>query len=296
MRKIEGIIPAVVTAYDDKGNLSEKRQEALYSHLIKNGVDGLFVGGSTGEWPLLTYDERIIETQIALDVADGKIPVIMHASSLLIDEIKRYIHWAEDHGVAALSVVMPYYFTYREDGLLAFFQQALANCSLPVLIYNIPGNVKNILTPTLMQNIADSIDCVVGLKDSSMDYLKLQEFMSAKYSRELIYFTGNDAQIIPALFAGATGAVSAAAGAFPAFVKEMHKAYLDKNYEKAMKMQQSILRYRQLVVSNPPMSVVKEALNYQGINVGKPRLPLNPLPLDKFQTLENLIMEGGLLK
>ena len=55
---LKGILPAVATAYDDEGRLSEARTERLYSHLVKNGVSGLFVGGSTGEWPLLTSSER----------------------------------------------------------------------------------------------------------------------------------------------------------------------------------------------------------------------------------------------
>ena len=75
----------------------------------------------------------------------------------------------------------------------------------------------------------------------------------------------------------------------------MHQCYLDGNTEKAMEMQQSLLRYRQFVVSNPPMSVVKEALNLQGLNVGIPRLPLSPLPTDKIKTLEGIIKEEGLL-
>lgn len=293
---LKGILPAVATAYDDEGRLSEARTERLYSHLVKNGVSGLFVGGSTGEWPLLTSSERKLEAEIAVACAGGNVPVIMHVSSMLPSEVLDYAGWARNNGVTAVSIVMPYYFLCREDGLYDFFSSIIPKIDLPVLIYNIPGNVKNVLTPHLLQRLSSDFPNVVGVKDSSMDFLRLQEFMQGNYARELSFFTGNDAQIIPACMYGANGAVSAAAGVFPSFVMRMYKAFASGDIETAKAMQEKVLRYRALVVTNPPMSVLKAALHIAGFDVGAPRAPLQKISGDEEMKLEQLIEKEGLLK
>ena len=98
---LKGIFPAVVTAYDDNGDVSTERLEKLYSFLAESSVDGVFIGGSTGEWPLLTMDERILEAKIAVETLDGRKPVLMHISSLIPDEVIRYGKWAKENGTDA---------------------------------------------------------------------------------------------------------------------------------------------------------------------------------------------------
>lgn len=292
---LKGIFPAVVTAYDDNGDVSTERLEKLYSFLAESSVDGVFIGGSTGEWPLLTMDERILEAKIAVETLDGRKPVLMHISSLIPDEVIRYGKWAKENGVAAVSIVMPYYFLYREEGLMDYFSKILPYIELPVYLYNIPGNVRNVLTPSFMCRLSERFENIAGVKDSSMDFLRLQEFISAPASRKLNFFTGNDAQIIFAYLAGANGAISAAAGAFPRFVTGMFRDVLEGRMQDAVKKQESIQRYRQFVVSHAPMSVVKCALEIQGIKVGPPRAPLNGLNSKERSELEKLIEKEELL-
>lgn len=291
---INGIIPAAVVAYDDDGNISTDRLEYYYRYLFDNGVNGVFVGGSTGEWPLLTMDERKKAAEIAVSVASGCVPVIMHISSLLIDEVVSYSIWAEKAGVSALSLIMPFYYSYNEEGLYEYFSQILRHIHLPVLIYNIPGNVKNILTPGFLKRLAVSFPVIRGVKDSSMDFLQLQDYMEEVDIPGFLFFTGNDAQIVPAMKWGASGAVSAAACAFPKFVTRMAHS-VDDDFCKAKEMQESIMRYRRFVVSHTPLSVVKAALELNGIKVGKPRSPLcglNDVELNKLQSI--IDMEGFL--
>lgn len=292
---LKGIYPAVVTAYDEKGNVSPDRLEKLYSFLADSSVDGVFIGGSTAEWPLLTMEERILEAEIATGVFKGRKPVLMHISSLIPEEVIRYGIWAQDHGVTAVSVVMPYYFLYREEGLMDYFSRILPSIELPVFLYNIPGNVRNVLTPSFMCRLASEFDNIAGVKDSSMDFLRLQEFISAPASRKLNFFTGNDAQIVFASLAGANGAISAAAGAFPEFVTGMYRDASEGRMEEAVRKQEHIQKYRQFVVSHAPMSVVKCALEIRGIKVGQPRAPLNGLTGEERKELENLIEKEGLL-
>ena len=294
--ELRGILPAVATAYDDDGKLSEARTERLYSHLVRNGVSGLFVGGSTGEWPLLTSAERKLEAEIAVSCAGGNVPVIMHISSMLPAEVLDYAGWARDNGIAAVSIVMPYYFLCREEGLYDFFSSIIPKIDLPVLLYNIPGNVKNVLSPRFLKRLSADFPNVVGVKDSSMDFLRLQEFLQETYGRRLSFYTGNDAQIIPACMYGANGAVSAAAGVFPAFVMRMYKAFVSGDIEMAKAMQEKVLRYRGMVVSNPPMSVLKEALHIAGFEVGAPRAPLQRISEGEARRLAELVEEEGLLK
>lgn len=291
---LKGIIPAAVVAYDDDGNVSAGRLERYYEYLVENKVDGLFVGGSTGEWPLLSMDERKKAAEVAVKVAAGKIPVVMHISSLLTDEVVDYSDWAEKAGISALSIIMPYYYNYSEEGLYEYFSRILCHVHLPVLIYNIPGNVKNVLTPGFLRRLSIAFPSVRGVKDSSMDFLRLQEYMEAVDMPGYMFFTGNDAQIVPALKWGASGAVSAAACAFPGFVTSMARAVRD-DFGKARKMQDAVMRYRRFVVSHTPLSVVKAALEINGIKVGAPRAPLCGLDSKECEKLKTIIEEEGFL-
>lgn len=289
---IKGVIPAAVVAYDDEGNVSGTRLERYYEYLLQNGVDGIFVGGSTGEWPLLSMDERKKAAEVAVNVASGRVPVIMHVSSLLVDEVVAYANWAEKAGVDALSIIMPYYYNYSEEGMYEYFSRILCHVHLPVLIYNIPGNVKNVLTPGFLKRLGTSFPVVKGVKDSSMDFLHLQEYMEAVDIPDFMFFTGNDAQIVPAIKWGASGAVSAAACAFPGFVTSM-AGYVQNDFEKARKMQDAVMRYRRFVVSHTPLSVVKAALELMGIKVGRPRAPLCGLDGSEMEKLKTIIDVEG---
>lgn len=271
----KGIIPAVTIAYDKQGRVSPRRLEQLYEFLIQGGVDGLFVGGSTGEWPLLTVEERKLATQVALDTAKGRVPVLMHIGSMFVDQVVDYAVWAKQAGVAAVSIVMPYYFTYDEEGLARYFDAILPKIELPVILYNIPGNVKNPLTVSLYKRLTQDYPVVAGVKDSSMDFLHIQEY---KYAiPELTYFTGNDAQILPCLMWGGNGAISATAGVFPEVVTRMNNLYQTGDFEGAKEIQNKIMEYRSFVVSHPALSVVKAALELRGFATGGLRMPLHDL-------------------
>lgn len=295
-RDVKGIIPAVVMAYDDEGHVSTARLEKLYNYLVDNGIDALFIGGSTGEWPLLSSKERKLAAEVAMDCAGKKVPVVFHASSMLVEEARDYINFAERIGMDAVSIIMPYYFNFPQNGLYDYFATIFKDVNLPVYIYNIPGNVKNVLTPVLLDRLAEDFSCVAGVKDSSMDFLKLQEFMASRKKDSFKYFTGNDAQIVPASIWGATGAISAAAGAFPAYITKMYALAKQGKIESAIAMQNNVMEYRKMVVSNPPMSVVKAALEIQGFKVGNPRLPLVGLDMEKYKDLEKIMEKGGFLK
>lgn len=290
---IAGIIPAVITAYDDYGRVSPERLASIYDFQINGGVNGLFVGGSTGEWPLLTAQERKLVAQTALDTSNGRVPVIMHISSLLPHEVIDYAAWAQVAGVAAVSLLMPSYYTYDAEGMMRYFNAILPQVHLPVFLYNIPGNVKNALTPSLMKQLIEKYDIIAGVKDSSMDFLKLQEFAAAAPDR--LFLTGNDAQVLPCLMWGGVGAISAAAGAFPEAVCRLYHHWQAGELEAAKALQNKLMAYRAFVVSHPALAVVKEALEYRGFVTGGLRAPLHELSRAQKDHLHALIDELALI-
>lgn len=293
---ISGIIPAVVMAYDDEGKVSTERLAVLYDFLIKSGVNGLFIGGSTGEWLLLTSDERKLATQVALDTAKGRVPVIMHISSMLPHEVADYAAWAKKAGVAAVSLLVPYYYSYDDEGLKRYFDIVLPQIELPVYIYNIPGNVKNNMSVSLLNTLAQEYDMVIGVKDSSMDFMKVEEYSHGIDKEDFAVFTGNDAQILPCLMWGGTGGISAVAGAFPETVCKMYDCFLNGNLTQAKQIQERLMDYRRFVVSNPALSVVKAALELRGIPVGSPRAPLHALSAERLEELKNVIKKAELMQ
>lgn len=292
---IGGIIPAVAVAYDDEGRVSRERLSVLYSFLIERGVNGLFVGGSTGEWLLLTPEERILAAQVALDTAAGRVPVLMHISSMLPQEVAQYAAWAKAAGIAAVSLIVPYYYAYDDEGLKRYFDLVLPHIDLPVYIYNIPGNVKNSMSVPLLAKLAAEHDVVRGVKDSSMDFMRVEEYLHGIRKEGFQVFTGNDAQILPCLLWGGAGGISAAACAFPETVCRMYRCFREGDLDTARQLQDNLMDYRSFVVSNPALSVVKAALELRGIHMGGLRAPLHELHGEKTQMLRAVIQKTQLL-
>lgn len=292
---IRGIIPATVVAYDEQGRVSRERLAALYEFLIDKGVNGLFVGGSTGEWPLLSPEERKLAAQVAVETTDGRVPVIMHISSMLPDEVADYAAWAKSAGVAAVSLIVPYYYAYDDVGLKRYFDLVLPRIGLPVYIYNIPGNVKNSMSVSLLDRLAREYPQVCGVKDSSMDFLRIEEYSHGVKRENFSVFTGNDAQILPCLMWGCAGGVSAAASAFPETVCEMYACFRRGEMERAKQLQLNIMDYRSFAVANPALSVVKAALELRGLRVGGLRAPLHGLSPERRSALRDVIETAGLV-
>jgi dihydrodipicolinate synthase/N-acetylneuraminate lyase len=190
MGAFKGIIPPVLTTFDSEGNVDEKRYLNLIDFLSKK-VHGLFVCGTYGGGPLMTVDERKKVTELAIEGAAGRVPVIVHIGSSNPNDVFELAKHAEHAGAKAVATVVPFYFPYSQDDIVRFFKKLIQTTALPVFIYNNPKTTGVTIDIETLKKLRDV--GLYGIKDSTFDLLY---FYSVKINIEMdnfCYISGTEA-------------------------------------------------------------------------------------------------------
>ncbi len=147
--KFSGVFPAFYACYDDEGNISEQRTKAFTEYLIDKGVNGLYVGGSSGECIYQTVEERKLVLEYVMSVAKGRIPVIAHIAAPSTRHSVELAKHAESCGVDAIAAIPPIYFVLPEHAIFSYWTAMIEATNLPFIIYNIPGTTQYALSTAL---------------------------------------------------------------------------------------------------------------------------------------------------
>ncbi|OIJ22293.1 hypothetical protein BKP45_06535 [Anaerobacillus alkalidiazotrophicus] len=292
---IHGVIPAVLTPFTASGELNEKALRNYVDFLIEKGVHGLFPLGTNGSGPLMSLEDRKKAISIIVEVTNKRVPVIVHAGGISTEETIELTEYAANVGADAAAVVAPWYFPHDDISLeLHFTAVATAVPSFPIYLYNIPGNAKNDLKPKLVKKLADKLSNIKGIKDSSKDLARLQDYI-AVLGEGYDVVVGTDALVYPALAMGATGVVSAVGNCFPEVMVELYDAYVAGDLEKAKELQYRANKVRDVLKLGSYITPYYEALKLQGIDAGEVKLPLRPLTDTEKETLRKGLVNLNLL-
>jgi len=281
-----GVFAAMLTPYSDDGaELSEQRLGAYCDFLVERGVDGLFAFGTTGEWPLLSEQERLAGARALVARAAGRVPVIVHAGAHGTAQAARLARAAREAGAAAASLISPPFYPLGEEALAAHFAAvARAVPDLPVFLYNIPEYAGNDITPGVLAAAARQADNVVGLKYSGGSLERL-----AAYRRLMgpgfCLFNGNDSLALRALEAGADGLVSGNASARPELPVRLHAAFRAGRRQEAAAAQAELDRFIAGREESSELSFFKALLALRGVRAGEVRPPLARLGEQGRETL-----------
>jgi 4-hydroxy-tetrahydrodipicolinate synthase len=294
-QKLSGIVVATVTPLNTAGEIYPEALVKLTHFLIEKGVHGLFPCGSTGEGVLLLTEERKKVAEITVEETARRVPVVIHTGSLNMNEALELTTHARDIGADGAALVPPYYFSVDDQTIFQFYAAIAEKVpGFPLYIYNIPPNVKNAVSPGVIARLQSKYPNVIGVKDSSMDFMNFIGFKLA-LPEDFCILMGNDAQIYASLLMGAKGAVAATSTAFPEPVVEIYENLKAGNRDKALKAQELVARLRAVLRSYPPIAPYKKALEFRGIKAGSPRLPLRPLTPEETERLRGQLDELKLL-
>ena len=288
-----GIIPAMVTPFDDNDRVNEKVLRRLVRYLIEGGVHGIFAIGSQGEFYALDKEEKkkIIETVV--DEVNGKVPVYAGTGAITTKEAITLTQIAEKAGADAVSVITPFFISPSQEELYEYYLSIAKSTNLPVLLYNDPGRTGVNLSAELVERLS-KIDNIVGIKDSSGNLTLTTEYIRTTPDNFSV-LCGRDTLIFATLLSGGKGSIAATANVVPKLVVEIYEAFVNGDIEKARKAQFKLAPLRLAFNLGSFPIVVKEALNLIGINVGSARAPIKSLSEDKKETLKSVLKELGLL-
>ena len=281
------ILTAMVTPFDNKGNVDFVKTTKLVNYLLENGSDGLVVSGTTGESPTLTTEEKVALFQHVVKVVDKRVPVIAGTGSNNTYASIELTKKAEKVGVDGILLVAPYYNKPNQNGLYEHFKAIASETALPIMLYNVPGRTVASIAPETTVKLSE-IPNIVAIKEASGDLSAVTEII-ANTSDDFSVYTGDDSLTLPSLAIGCEGVVSVASHIIGNEMQEMIEAFYNGDYRKAAKIHQSLVPVMNGMFLAPSPAPVKTALQYKGIDVGSVRLPLVPLSPQEREKLNMLI-------
>ena len=276
IKKYEGIIPALYACYDDNGAVSIERTKALTQWFIDQGVNGLYVGGSSGECIYQTKDERKAVLEAVMEVAKGKITIIAHIACNNTADSQELAAHAESLGVDAIASRPPIYFKLPPHAIAKYWNDMSAAApNTDFIIYNIPQLAGVSLSVPLLREMLKN-PRVIGVKNSSMPTQDIQMWAD----EGAIVFNGPDEQLISGMVMGATGGIGGTYGVMPELYVELFRCVKAGEMAKALEIQNDCCRiiYKMCSAHGNMYGVIKEILRRNGgPDCGSVRAPLAEL-------------------
>ncbi|MCX8185390.1 MAG: dihydrodipicolinate synthase family protein [Sulfolobales archaeon] len=235
-KKFSGVVPALAVPF--RGH--EIDFDLLMEHLgrlLKSGISGLFTVSTTGLGHTMGIKSKL-ELVKYVSENRGSVFVIVNVSSIEFEEIRELVRASERLGVDAIASNVMYYFRVDEEGARRFFTKIASMTELPFFIYNIPQNAGYNVEPKLVRKLKSELKNLVGIKDSSANILQIADLATIG---DLAVFNGADEITLPALAAGASGYVSALANVFPELFVGLYRAYVERDYRRAVELYREIL-------------------------------------------------------
>ncbi|HWL25280.1 MAG TPA: 4-hydroxy-tetrahydrodipicolinate synthase [Ureibacillus sp.] len=290
------ILTAMVTPFDNCGEIDWTATENLINYLIANGTDGLVVSGTTGESPTLSDEEKVQLFKFAVKVVDGRIPVIAGTGSYNTKASIELTKQAENAGVDGIMLVTPYYNKPSQEGMYEHFKAIALETTLPIILYNVPGrSVVNLSVETVVK--LSQIKNIVAIKEASGNLGAMAE-MIENTADDFSLYSGDDGLTIPVLSIGGTGVISVASHIIGNEMQSMIKKFQLGSIQEAARDHRRLLPIMKILFATPNPTSVKAALNLNGIPVGGVRLPMTPLNEEQFNTLQNVLdqfLKDGIL-
>ena len=283
MKKYEGIIPAFYACYDAEGKINPVAVRELTRWFIEKGVQGVYVGGSSGECIYQSKEERKLVLENVMAEAKGKITVIAHIACNNTADSKELAAHAESVGVDAIAAIPPIYFKLPPYAIAKYWNDMSAAApNTDFIIYNIPQLAGVSLTPALLREMLQN-PRVIGVKNSSMPVQDIEEFRAEGCA----VFNGPDEQLLSGLVAGAIGGIGGTYGAMPELYIKIYTLVKENKIAEARQIQDDCL---QIIINlcgckGNMYAVIKAVLRKMGApDCGGVRAPLfNLVPEDEAQ-------------
>jgi len=282
------VIVAMITPFsEDTEKVNYSAAARLSEDLVAAGADGILVSGTTGESPALSKEEKLNLLDTVIDAVGKDAQIWMGSGTNHTSPAVELTREAEEHGADGIMLVTPYYNKPPQSGLYEHFRVIAANCSLPVMLYNVPSRTGVNLQPETVARLSE-IDNIVAVKEASGDI-----HQSAKINymtgEDFLIYSGDDQLTLPILSVGGWGVVSVAAHLVAGQIRQMIDSYVSGDVKKAEEMHLTLLPlFDALTLTTNPIPV-KEALKIGRADVGGFRLPLVGSDDDALEKLKRVM-------
>jgi len=292
----KGSIVALITPFKNN-KLDEDCYISLIHYHLKNGTSGLVPAGTTGESPTLSHKEHQRVIELCVKESKGKIPVIAGTGSNSTDEAISLTKYAEKIGANAALVVTPYYNKPTQEGLYQHFKAINDNCSVPIIIYNIPPRSVVDMNVDTMARLFE-LKNIVGVKDATGDLNRVDQ-QRKKMGSDFIQLSGEDGTALEFNTRGGVGCISVTANIAAKLCSEFQEASISKNNSnllaKAKEINEKLTPlHKSLFIESSP-SPVKYAASLLKLAPEDVRLPLVKIKEETKKSVKSAMSYAGLL-
>ncbi len=287
MTEIGRLITAMVTPFDEHGEVDYQQAKRLANALLDSGSDGLVITGTTGEGPTLSSEEKIrLYGEVKQAIGDRGAVIAGTTDNNTAHSIELSKE-AEAVGADALLLTVPAYNKPPQEGLYQHFKAIAGSTNLPCILYNVTSRTSLNMTDETTIRLSH-IDNIVGVKEAGSDMDQITRIIDGARDGFRVW-SGNDNETFYIMATGGYGVVSVASHLVGSQIKQMMGYLLEGDVEKAAAEHRRLLPIFKVmfIVSNP--IPIKHALNHIGFDVGNPRLPLVPLDPNSSAKVEDVM-------
>ncbi len=245
-KPLRGIVPPMVTPLIGRDELDLKGLDRLVEHQIKAGIAGLFVLGTTGEGPSLSYRLRYELVERTCEVVAGRVPVLVGITDTSVEEALELAEFAKGAGASAVVAAPPYYFAVSQSDVRDFLVDVADKSVLPMFVYNMPSCVKLSLTIETIEQLSRHKN-ICGYKDSSGDIDAYREVLKLRSARpDWTILIGPEHLMAESVRMGGDGGVNGGANLHPRLFVSLFQA-ADRNDQKEIdRLQAELVRFGEI--------------------------------------------------
>ena len=272
LSSLHGLGVAMVTPFNEQGNVDFPALQRMVEHQIKGGTAFLVVLGTTGETPTLSAAEQRRVVDFVLEVNAVRLPVVVGVTGNNTAELCERIHNWDVSGVAAFLVATPAYNKPGQEGLKAHYTSVADAAQRPVILYNVPGRTSCNMSAATTLTLANHSN-VIGIKEASGDLEQIGDILAGRPPHFAVW-SGDDALAMPTVAMGAEGLISVLGNAFPKPLTAMvEQASFGQTHE-ARSTHAALKPLMKLMFEEGNPAGIKAAMNHLGLCEGDVRLPL----------------------
>lgn len=272
---MNGIFTALLTPFKDDYSINEASLKKLVEFNLEKGINGFYVGGSTGEGLIMTAEERKEVFRIVKEAAGDKVPLIAHCGSISTDEAISMAKTAEALGYDAVSAVAPLYYGFSFPAIRKYYDDIVSSVNIPMVVYNFPGGSGVTFTADYAAEMFKD-ERYMGIKHTSSDLYTLHQFKQ-KIDRPVTIFNGFDEMCLGGLAMGADGAIGSTYNFMGDKFIRIYNEFKAGNIEKAQEIQTEANEIIAEMIKYTVLPCEKAIMTHLGIDCGPCRRPFLPL-------------------
>lgn len=277
---------ALITPFNEDLSVDYRSLRNLIEDQIDNGVSAIIILGTTGETPVIDEEERKKLVDETVQLANGRIKIIIGTGTNDTRKVVKYNKIAEDYKADGLLIVNPYYNKSTQAGVIEHYKYISERTSLPIILYNVPSRTTMNVVPETVLKIHDECKNVVAVKEASADISQIAKLCAMK-PETLTIFSGNDDQTLPIMTLGGKGVISVFSNIFPKEMSMLTTAILNNDFVTGLKIHNKFLKMMNLLFIETNPIPVKYLASVKGLCKNILRLPL----VKTTTSAERLLME-----